>query len=212
MKKLVAALLAALLLGGNVAPVMAQNNPGQYNASNIGTPGFTLNASGSNWGQVFNVAGQSGTWALGAGSSQTQNGTTVLSWNSSSQVGVGTAVPQTSSAFEVGSTSALRVRGNGWLEFHQQTPPALSSCGSGNSVVSGGDQAGDVTAGAGMATCTLTFAEAPSNIPVCFAYNRTSKTALVAQPTATTLVIVGTGAGNYNLANDVISWGCIGWQ
>lgn len=213
MKKLVAGLLAALMLCGSVVSVNAQNNTTAFNSYAVGVPGFTLNANGSNWGQVFNIAGLSGSWALGAGSAINANGTTVLSWNSSVQVGVGTSVPQVTSAFEVGSQSAVRIRNNGWLEYHQAQVPIVSSCGTGASAASGTDMAGDVTIGSTpAATCTITFAESPSNIPHCFASNRTSKLVTIAQPTATTLVIVGSGAGNFSNANDVIDYVCLGHQ
>lgn len=214
MKKIVTRMIAALLLlGGSIVPAWAQNQQAQYNSNAVGYPGFTLNASGSNYGQVFNVNGLSGTWALGAGSAQATNGSAVLAWNSSNQAAVGTTVPQASSAFEIGSTSAVRYLKNGWQEFHQNQVPTITSCGSSNSVATGTDAAGDVTIGSSASSsCTITFAEAPTNIPHCVCNNRTTRVPCNAAPTATTVVLTGSTTLTPFQTNDALDWVCFGHQ
>jgi len=58
-----------------------------------GGNGFVLNSSGSNYGFISNNT--TGVWSLGYGTTIGTLGTSVLSWNSSNQVGVGTTSPTT---------------------------------------------------------------------------------------------------------------------
>lgn len=180
MKKLIAGLLGLALSVMCVVPSYSQNKVNRYDSLAVGAPSYTLNSGGSFYGQIVN-SGSGSNWSLGFGSSQSTSGTSVLSWDSSGHV---------------------------WLSG--VAAPVVSSCGSGASVVSGSDQAGDLTMGAaGATTCTLTFRTAFTTIPHCFVNNRTSKIVLMAQPTASTLVIVPS-AGGMNAANDVIDYFCIG--
>lgn len=224
MKKLLASTLLGLLV---LAPAMAQNDlngpagtarPVQsaYYSAAQGAPQLGLNSSGSYFGQVFNVAGYSGTWALGYNTVMTANGSVAISWNSSGQVGVGTAAPAGSVLLDVGSTAwtkaAVRVSQAGFLQFHQGTAPTVGSCGTGPSVVTGSDQAGDVTLGtslSGNGTCTMTFANALTNIPHCFCNDRTRAAGCFAQPTTSTVVFVGSSSAPL-IATDVIDFFCVG--
>lgn len=132
----------------------------------------------------------------------------------SGNVAVGTVSLLTNAIFQVGSANnAVTVKNSFWIET-KSVAPAISSCGTNPSVASGNDQAGDVTIGSsGVTTCTITFANAPTNIPSCFAANNTIQQAVIAQPTATTLVIVGTASGaQIGSTNNVIRWGCNAWR
>lgn len=125
----------------------------------------------------------------------------------------GEAVPAATSQFEAGSTSAVRLKTNGWLNFHQaQVPTVTNGCGTSPSVVSGTDMAGDVTLGTSPGTsCTITFAETPINTPICTVHNRTSASHGIIVPLegATDILI---SASTTLTAGDVIAWSCVGWE
>ena len=205
MKKLIAGLLGLALSVFVVSGVAAQNRVNRYDSYAVGAPNFTLNSGGSVYGQ-FGSDGAASKFYLGAGSSQSTTGTAVLTYDSSSRVSVGTYVPQTSSQFEVGSISAVRVKYNGWVEYHQEQKPLATN---GTPTVIGTDMAGDVSLAAAATSVVITFAEAPTNIPHCFCSNRISKIPCIAQASATTVTFVGTGA-NSNAAGDTIDWVCLG--
>lgn len=179
MKKLIAGLLGLALSVMCVMPSMAQNKVGRYDAANVGAPNYTLNSGGSFYGLLAN-SGSASQWSLGFGSSQSTSGTSVLSWDS-----------------------------NGHVFLGGVAAPVVSSCGTNPSVVAGSDQAGDLTMGTAVSTtCTLTFRNAFTTIPHCFVNDRTSKVPLMAQPTASTLVIVPSSGGIP--AGDIIDFFCIG--
>lgn len=182
MKKMIAGLLGLVLSVSFVMPSFAQNKVNRYDSMSVGAPSYTMNSGGSFYGQVVNSASASN-WSLGFGSSQSTSGTSVLSWNSSGHIFIS----------GIGT-------------------PVVSSCGTNPSVVSGSDQAGDLTLGStAVATCTLTFTAAFTTIPHCFATNRTSNLVTLAQPTASTLVFEGSSSsGPFGNANDVIDYFCIG--
>lgn len=184
MKKVIAGLLGFVLSLSFVVPSFAQNKPARYDASGIGQPNYTLNSGGSFYGQLFN-SGSSSQWSLGFGSSQSTSGTGVINWNSLGHV-------------FLGNTGAA---------------PIVSSCGSNPSVASGSDMVGDLTLGSsGVATCTLTFAGAWTTVPHCFVQNKTNKSPVIGQPTASTLVAVPSNGpgGIVGTTNDVIEYLCIG--
>lgn len=175
-------MLSFVMIGILVVPSMAQNAQGRYDANGIGSVSYSLNSGGSFYGQLFNSASSS-LFSLGFGSSKSTVGTKVLNWDSAGHV----------------LLSGIGV-------------PAVSSCGTAPSVAAGSDNAGDVSMGtANVATCTLTFAAAYTNVPHCFASNRTSKFVAIAQATTTTLVIVGTNSGApFAVPGDVIDYVCLG--
>lgn len=183
MKKLLAGLLGLALSVMMVAtPAFAQNAQGRYDANVIGGVSFSLNSGGNFWGQLIN-AGNSSLWSLGFGSSKSVVGTDVINWDSA-----------------------------GHVLLAGIAAPIVSSCGTAPSVAAGSDNAGDITMGTtSPTTCTLTFAAAYTNVPHCFAVNRTSQFVLIAQATTTTLTIVGTNSGG-KMANplDVIDYVCLG--
>jgi hypothetical protein len=84
--------------------------------SNTGENQIVLSSSGSNFGFIMNPS--AGVWSLGYGSDRDALGTSVLSWNSSNNVGIGTSNPS-AKLHVVGSTSGdsvLKVDGtNGTL-------------------------------------------------------------------------------------------------
>lgn len=206
MKKLMAGLFAGLLCMAFVGSAMAQNFPNRYDAYGIGSVNYSMNSGGSYYGQIFNSVSTS-SWSLGFGTAQGTSGTGVIYWNSMSAASVGTATPNQANQFQVGT--AFSVKNSGWVELKGAAPVA-SSCGS-PSVVTGNDQTGDISIGGGAnTTCTITFNNAPSSIPQCFASNRTSKVSVIAQPTLTTLVLVGTTASApMGAPADVIQYFCI---
>lgn len=226
MKKLLASTLLGLLV---LAPAMAQNDlngpsgtarPVQsaYYSAAQGAPQIGLNSPGSYFGQVFNVSGVSGTWALGYNTVMTANGSALISWNTSGQVGIGTSVPANTTLLDIASTTgeaeAVRVRNNGLMEFHANSVPTAGTCGTSPSAVSGSDQAGDVTIGtsvSGGGSCTITFKAAFTNIPHCFCSNRTTSVPCIAKATATTVVLAGT-ATNPFVATDALDYACFGHQ
>lgn len=182
MKKL---MTAVLMLAGLMAfaskPVMAQNKQGRYDANAVGAVNYSLNSGGSFWGQLFS-SGSSSKWSLGFGSSQSTSGSGVLSWDSNGHV-------------------ALNGMGQA---------PAISSCGSSPSVVTGSDQAGDVTVGSSASsTCALTFAVAYSVAPNCVCSNKSRVAPCNAQATTTTLTL-GSATNGSLTSTDVLSYICIG--
>lgn len=183
MNKMIAGLLGlALSVMMFATPAVAQNSQGRYDANVIGGVSYSLNSGGSFWGQLYN-AGSSSMWSLGFGSTKSTVGTDVINWDSSGHVllaGIGS--------------------------------PIVSSCGTNPSVAAGSDNAGDVTMGTAtpVTTCTVTFNASYTNVPHCFATNRTSKLSVIAQATTTTVVFVGTGAGGFANSGDVIDYVCLG--
>lgn len=73
-----AAVTFLVAFGGTL---VAQNVVQRYDSYSIGAPGFTLQATGSQWGQVQNV--NSTTWGLGSGTTQSAIGTTAIKWDTS---------------------------------------------------------------------------------------------------------------------------------
>lgn len=127
---------------------------------------------------------------------------------------IGSASQVANSTLQVGSNSAaVIVNSNGKLEL-KGTAPTLGSCGTGPSVVSGNDQAGDFTLGsAGVTTCTLTFATGTGNIAHCFAANRTILEPIIPQATASTIVFLGSASGaQIGNTNNIIDYGCLAHQ
>lgn len=180
MKKLIAGLLGLALSVMTVVPAMAQNKVGRYDAVSVGAVNYSLNSGGSFYGQLLN-SGSASAWSLGFGSSNSTVGTGVLTWNNAGHVLLqGSAVP------------------------------AASSCGNTPSVVLGSDNAGDVSIGsAASSSCTLTFVAAYSVIPHCFCSDRTTKVPCIAQPTLSTVVLVGTTT-NPMVSGDTLDYVCIG--
>lgn len=90
MKKMmagIAALVAALIV--SVSPVKAQNNRDRFNSNSVGTPGFTLNSAGSFYGQFSNSYNSNqlvSQFNLGYGTSQSVNGTNLVSWDTNGTV------------------------------------------------------------------------------------------------------------------------------
>jgi hypothetical protein len=110
-------------------------------------------------------------------------------------VGIGTQI--------LNSDSRLEVAGH--LTF-EGTAPTVSACGTSPSIV-GNDVAGKVTTGTGSITsCTLTFATAWVNAPMCFVNAQTGIALLRATPTTTTLVIDSVGT----ITSYLIDYHCIG--
>jgi hypothetical protein len=62
-----------------------------FTSEATGAPSFVLNSSGTNWGLLQNNS--TGVWSLGYGASQSALGTSVLTWNTSGNVGIGTTSP-----------------------------------------------------------------------------------------------------------------------
>lgn len=185
MRKLIAGLLGLVLSVTCAVPSFAQNKTNRYDALGVGQVSYSLNSGGSFYGQLFNSPTASN-WSLGFGSSKSTQGTGVLTWNSA-----------------------------GHILMNGVQAPTASSCGTSPSAVTGSDNAGDVTVGSAVTattSCTITFAVAYASIPHCFANNRTSKISVLAQPTASTLVIANTGSPAATVANtnDVIDYFCVG--
>lgn len=90
------------------------------------------------------------------------------------------------------------------------TAPAVSSCGTTPSAVTGSDGNGRLTTGSGgtVQSCTLTFAIAYTTAPSCVANNETAIVLLRATATTTTLVIDSAVAGT--MESDVINYICRG--
>lgn len=86
--------------------------------------------------------------------------------------------------------------------------PTLSSCGTSPSIV-GSDVAGKVTvgSGAGVQSCTLTFATAYTTAPACTVSDETEILLVRATSTTTTLILDAAVAGT--LASDVLAYVCI---
>jgi len=90
--------------------------------------------------------------------------------------------------------------------------PSLGpDCGAGASLV-GSDEAGKVTLGTDVATCTLTFSVPPLNPPACTATNETNgggfSVAVGTRTTTTTLMIGSRMPWN---PGDVVSYICISY-
>lgn len=148
-QRFVAGLLAALCLASAI-PAKAQigGGPDLINSITlygVGAPQVVLNAVGSNYGQLFNPSGSrsTGVWALGFGTSNSANGTEVLTWNTSNQVEInhGTVGASASNSIASAGSSTLSAsplslfqvnslinangdiyyyiayRSNGWLEL-----------------------------------------------------------------------------------------------
>lgn len=110
MKKLVSIMAVALAVFG----FSAMSSPIQAHAQNYrnsltlwatGAPGLNLNSSSGTFGQFFNSATDPVAWSLGWSTSETANGTSVLSITTTSLVGIGTTNPT--------STAKLTVEGGG---------------------------------------------------------------------------------------------------
>lgn len=84
------------------------------------------------------------------------------------------------------------VPGQGVAHIHATGPaPALSSCGTTPSAVTGNDRTGTFTVGTGVVTaCTLTFAKAWTSAPNCFLASDTAAT-LTATAVSTTALTLG---------------------
>jgi hypothetical protein len=89
------------------------------------------------------------------------------------------------------------------------TAPAVTSCGTSPSTVTGSDHAGTLTtgSGAGVQSCTLTFAVAWTVAPSCVVSDETAILLVRATSTTTTLVFDSAVAGT--LASSVLKYICI---
>lgn len=109
-------------------------------------------------------------------------------------------------ALTVGSVVLL------WSAVSFAGMPSLGlDCGTGASLV-GSDEAGKVTLGAGVSTCTLAFSVPPLNPPACTATNETNgggHAAVVGVRTTTTTIEMD-GIMPW-LPGDVISYICISY-
>lgn len=116
--------------------------------------------------------------------------------------GVG-AIPPAGTLFQVGG-GTLAVTSTGHIEFKGGAP--TSACGTG---VIGNDMAFTLTGGGALTSpCTITFANAWTNAPICQANDTTVGGVYVrATPTTTTVVI----AGAYGVS-DNINILCLGWR
>jgi len=95
----------------------------------------------------------------------------------------------------------FKITANGHTSWGGETP-TVSSCGSSPSI-SGNDVTGRVLVGSGVVTsCTVTFARAYTNTPVCFAEAENSALAVAASSTPTSVVVttastIGSGSVIY---------------
>ena len=119
---------------------------------------------------------------------------TVMTIKNDGNVGIGTSTLASDSRVEVA----------GHLNF-EGTAPTVSACGASPSIV-GTDNAGKVTTGSGIVSCTLTFATAWANAPACVMNDETVANLLTGASTTTTLVI----SSGSDIGSDVISYICIG--
>lgn len=131
--------------------------------------------------------------------------------------GAGTDMP---GAFVVGTSpdgsatpiERFRITPNGHVEFTGTEPSVgtgASDCGTGPAI-GGTDTAGTVTVGTTPGSlCTLTFASAFTNAPICLAQNLTAdgRRARVTSTSTTTVVITAIATLN---AGDLLSYICIG--
>lgn len=72
-------------------------------------------------------------------------------------------------AFVIATSSAATIAGydNDGHRFTSGPAPTISSCGMGSPTVTGDDQTGTITTGTAATSCTMTFAKAYRQIPVC---------------------------------------------
>lgn len=123
----------------------------------------------------------------------------------------GTSDPLT---FGTNDTARLTFGATGNITFATHlvtsgTAPAITSCGTSPSVVTGNDISGEFTFGTGGTDtdCTLTFAVAYGSAPQCFANNESTIVILRTVTTTTTLVIDAALAASVD--GDLIKYWCI---
>ena len=87
------------------------------------------------------------------------------------------------------------------------TPGLQAECGTGATVV-GSDEAGKITMGEGVASCTLYFSEPWPNEPACVAVNETKSRPMDTRSTRTSVTM---GIGVALDADDVVAYICKGY-
>lgn len=108
---------------------------------------------------------------------------------------------------QLGGVDVYVLGENGHTEF-KGTAPTVSACGT-SPTIAGNDSAGRVTVGTSPATsCTITFAAAWTNAPICSVYDET--TAVLVRPASTTTSVVSF-AGSI-AANDNLAYRCVGYR
>lgn len=109
-------------------------------------------------------------------------------------------------AGSAGTQDIFAVTNTTHIETGQSTAPALSSCGTGPSIV-GTDANGKVTVGTGVTTsCTSTFATAYTNAPACTVSGDNTAVTYIATTSTTVLTITSSA----DMASDVIGYICMG--
>ena len=105
------------------------------------------------------------------------------------------------------AATRLQIDDGGHLES-LGTAPTLSACGT-TPAISGTDTAGKVTIGTGVTTsCTVTFAKAYTNAPACAISGDNTAVTYIATTTTTVLTITSSA----DMASDVISYICLGYE
>lgn len=132
-------------------------------------------SGGSNWLHVNHVS----TGASTVKQVELMPGATSQATFTSTAVGIGSSTPSamlsvmsgsgTGTAFAVATTTGRDIGGydNDGHAFTGGVAPAISSCGTGTGTVVGDDQSGTITTATAATACTLTFAKAYKNTPVC---------------------------------------------
>lgn len=197
----------------------ANNYAATFMSGNVGigtsTPQYALDLSGSGSGTLNLLRLQNTVAAANNSAAQilfTANRTTsgltniagVAGLISDISDGAYKGVLTFSTANNAAPTEVMRLDNYGHLEFTTSTTPTLGSCGTSPSIV-GSDMVGKVTIGSSPdATCAVTFANAWTYAPSCFANNETTATSTRAVTTASAMTI-------YNFAGgDIVAYGCMG--
>lgn len=114
-------------------------------------------------------------------------------------------------SLSVGTPSGTGTAGYILLDGHVVSTgptPTIGSCGTGPSLV-GNDNAGRVNVGSGVSSCSINFAQAWTNAPLCSISNATARVALKVVPTTTGLTI--SAAANF-AASTILTYQCVGYQ
>lgn len=168
---------------------------------------------------IFQMFSQSVGDRVGIGYGNSASFTETLSVKGAT-VGIGTSTPISTlsvkgtggtNLFTVASSTGAKmfeVDSKGHIVYGGSTP-TVSSCGTSPSLIGGNDVVGRIQVGSVVATsCTLTFAQAWTNPPVCDANVEGGLTVFTsASSTATALLITGASA----ITGDVITYQCHGY-